>query len=145
MTAPASSRSSLRPGFARAFLAASALLTVLVLVQAALAGQALYSTAEFLTHGYVGNASFTVGFLAAILAAAARVPGWLLGLAGIVLLLLFSQTGLGYIARDSTEAAAWHIPLGVTVFGLTVLQAGAAFAVVQRGMGLTPGENSRPR
>jgi hypothetical protein len=35
-------------------------------------------------------------------------------------LLLFFQTGLGYVGRDSTLAASWHIPLGVTAFGLAV-------------------------
>ena len=38
--------------------------------------------------------------------------------AALLALLLFFQTGLGYVGRDSTLAASWHIPLGVAAFGL---------------------------
>lgn len=105
-----------------AFTASSAVLVLLILVQAVLAGQSLFNSVDIAIHGYVGNASFTVGLLVAVLAAVARVPRWQLVLAAVVLAVLFAQTGLGYVGRESTAAASWHVPLGVTVFGLATVQ-----------------------
>ena len=91
---------------------------VLILVQAMLAGQSLFGSASITVHGFVGNATFAVAVLAAFLALLAKVPVWVLSLDALLALLLFFQTGLGYVGRDSTLAASWHIPLGVTAFGL---------------------------
>ena len=91
---------------------------VLILVQAMLAGQSLFGTASITVHGFVGNATFAVAVVAAFLALLAKVPVWVLSLDALLALLLFFQTGLGYVGRDSTLAASWHIPLGVTAFGL---------------------------
>jgi hypothetical protein len=121
-----------KPGFARAHLVTSALLLVLVLTQAAIAGQELFPYGDFSLHGYLGNASFTLGFVAAVLAAFGRVPGFLLGLSGITLLCLFAQTGLGYVGREEAFAASLHIPLGVTIFGLVTLQTGASALLTLR-------------
>jgi hypothetical protein len=35
---------------------------------------------------------------------------------------LSAQIGLGYSGRETLEAAAWHVPMGVTIFGLAVYQ-----------------------
>jgi hypothetical protein len=121
-----------KPTLARAHLAASALLLLLVFVQAALAGQELFDTNDFSLHGYLGNASFTVGFVAAALAAFARMPGLILVLSGSTLLALFVQTGLGYVGREEAAAASLHIPLGVLIFGLVALQTGAGALLVLR-------------
>lgn len=91
---------------------------VLILAQAMLAGQSLFGTASITVHGFVGNATFAVAVVAAFLALLAKVPVWVLSLDALLALLLFFQTGLGYVGRDSTLAASWHIPLGVTAFGL---------------------------
>jgi len=91
---------------------------VLILVQAMLAGQSLFGTANITVHGFVGNATFAVAVVAAFLALLAKVPVWVLSLDALLALLLFFQTGLGYVGRDSSLAASWHIPLGVTAFGL---------------------------
>jgi hypothetical protein len=91
---------------------------VLILVQAMLAGQSLFGSASITVHGFVGNATFAVAVVAAFLALLAKVPVWVLSLDALLALLLFFQTGLGYVGRDSTLAASWHIPLGVTAFGL---------------------------
>ena len=115
-----------KPTLARAHFAASALLLVLVLVQAALAGQELFDTNDFSVHGYIGNASFTVGFVVAALAAFGRMPGVILGLSGATLLALFAQTGLGYVGREEAAAASLHVPLGVLIFGLVAVQTGAS-------------------
>ncbi len=93
---------------------------VLILVQAMLAGQSLFGSASITVHGFVGNATFGVAVVAAFLALAAKVPVWVLSIDALLALLLFFQTGLGYVGRDSTLAASWHIPLGVTAFGLAV-------------------------
>lgn len=125
--------STSRPALAKAHLATSALLLVLVLAQAALAGQALFGTSDILVHGYLGNASFTVGFVAAALAAFGRLPGVVLVLSGLALLFLFAQTGIGYIGRESATAASIHIPVGVGIFGLVTLQTGASLLTVMGG------------
>jgi len=91
---------------------------ILILVQAMLAGQSLFGSASITVHGFVGNATFAVAVVAAFVALAAKAPVWVLSLDALLALLLFFQTGLGYVGRDSTLAASWHIPLGVTAFGL---------------------------
>jgi hypothetical protein len=45
-----------------------------------------------------------------------------------LLVLVISQIGLGYSGRDSADAAAVHVPMGVLTFGLSVLIAGMAFS-----------------
>lgn len=107
-----------------ALAASSCLLVVLVLVQAALAGRHLFQGSSIAVHGYIGNASFTLGIVIAVLVGLTRnAPWWLLALATAVLAGLFGQTGLGYVGRESAAAASWHIPLGVTIFGLATVLA----------------------
>lgn len=101
----------------------------LVLLQAVLAGRYLYDGADIAAHGHVGNATFAVSVLAAVAAWRAGLDRRHLGLAVAVVLLTFSQTGLGYTARNSTEAAAWHLPLGVLTFGVGAAQAALAWVV----------------
>lgn len=109
------------------------LLVALVLVQAALAGRFFFSGAEIAVHGYIGNASFTLGLVALGLALAGRLPPWLLAVTGTTALLMFVQTGLGYLGRDELEAAAWHVPLGVLIFGLSMWQFTASAQLSHRG------------
>lgn len=111
----------------------SGLLVTTVFVQAALAGQFFFSGAEIALHGYLGNGSFTLGLIAVGLALTGRMPPWLLALTGLTALLMFVQTGLGYIGRDELEAAAWHVPLGVLIFGLAMWQLTASVQVSRRG------------
>ena len=33
--------------------------------------------------------------------------------------------GLGYVGRETSAAAAWHIPVGVAIFGLACYQLAA--------------------
>jgi hypothetical protein len=101
-------------------LVLNVLVVVLILVQAMLAGQSLFWPASITVHGFVGNATFALAVVAAFVALAAKVPVWVLSIDALLGLLLFFQTGLGYVGRDSTLAASWHIPLGVTAFGLAV-------------------------
>ncbi|MFZ4433692.1 MAG: hypothetical protein ACOYOQ_10905 [Microthrixaceae bacterium] len=104
----------------RVLLVLNVLVVVLILVQAMLAGQSLFGSASITVHGFVGNATFALAVVAAFVALAAKVPVWVLSIDALLGLLLFFQTGLGYVGRDSTLAASWHIPLGVTAFGLAV-------------------------
>lgn len=135
MTATAAQPST-RPGALRAYVIVTAVLVLLVLIQAILAGQGLQVNGELIaTHGHVGNASFVVGLAAAVLAVLARVPRRQVILAGISLLLLFTQTGMGYIGRNSEQVAAWHIALGVVTFAVVVLQHVGAIGVSKGGRG----------
>lgn len=122
-TATTSSRSSL----GTAHLAVNAVIAVLILVQAALAGQALFmadtgwpGSTEITVHGIVGNVTFTLGLVAAVLAFLAKAGRGLLTANAVLLLALFAQTGLGYVGRETMGAASIHVPLGVTSFGLAV-------------------------
>ena len=123
MTATTARRSTL----GTAYLAVNAVIAVLILVQAALAGQALFmadagwpESTEITVHGIIGNGTFTLGFVAAVLAFLAKVGKGLLTANAVLLLALFAQTGLGYVGRETMGAASIHIPLGVTSFGLAV-------------------------
>ncbi len=119
MTSPSS---SVRPGAVRLFVPLTAVLVLLVLAQAVLAGRYTAGLGQINVHGYIGNASFVVGFIIAVVALIARVPKRELIVSGIVLLLLFVLTGLGYAGRNSAESASIHLPLGVLTFALVLLQ-----------------------
>ncbi len=129
----------------RVLVVLDVLVVVLILVQAALAGQHLYQGGSILTHGYVGNGTFAVAVAAAFVALVAKAPGWVLSLNAVLALLLFFQTGVGYIGRDSAFAASWHIPLGVTSFGLSVAALVGGVLVVTGLVGSrAPSDRSRP-
>lgn len=98
------------------------LMGALVLVQAVLAGHStrLFGSVDIVTHGVVGNVTFTVALAAFVLALVGRVPRLRLILAAVLLGLVTIQVGLGYTGRSSRSAAAWHVPLGVVIFGATV-------------------------
>lgn len=136
MTAPRTSTSHTAPaprrGLCTAHTVVSGLLVATVFVQAALAGRFFFSGAEIALHGYLGNGSFTLGLIAVGLALAGRMPPWLLAVTGMTALLMFVQTGLGYLGRDELEAAAWHVPLGVLIFGLAMWQFTASVQVSRR-------------
>lgn len=121
----------------KALLVTNGIVVVLVLVQAAIAGQFLFGDGDIKVHGYIGNASFVFGLIAAGLSVAARMRGWVFALDVALVAALFLQTGLGYVGRESTEAASWHIPLGVTTFGLAV----ASFTATAVAMAFDRGRN----
>ena len=109
---------------ARAFRWAAAVTTVLVLVQAVLAGRGWFVDAGLIeVHGWVGNATFLAVVGQVVLAYAAR-NRWAagraeLGLSALLLVLVIAQIGLGYSGRESSGAASWHVPNGVLIFGVT--------------------------
>lgn len=97
-------------------------LPMLVLVQASLAGQHLFEGGSITLHGILGDASFALAVLGVILTVARGSDGRAFFVAVALMALAFAQVGLGYVGRETPVAAAWHIPLGVTIFGLATYQ-----------------------
>lgn len=97
---------------------------VLVLVMAAIAGnsEALFGSWDIAVHGGVGNLLFLLSLVAAFLSFSTEAPGRVVIGAMAFMLLSFVQIGLGYVGRDTVEAAAWHIPNGVLLMGISTFQ-----------------------
>jgi len=100
-------------------------LPLLVLVQATLAGQHLFEGTAILVHGILGNVTFAVTALSLALSVVRRSHGVAFAIAVALMALTFAQVGLGYVGREAATAAAWHVPLGVTIFGLACYQLSA--------------------
>lgn len=112
-------------------------LAAVVLLQAVVAGQAVFGDWEIRVHGWMGNASFGLGVLliwSGRRARAGRVAaGTAAALVVLMVVLMVAQIGLGYAGRTSPEAASWHVPLGVAIFGLAVAHVVTATFGLQRG------------
>ena len=104
------------------YRAVAVALPVLVLVQAALAGQHLFEGMDISLHGTLGNITFALTVVGVVVAALRRSSALAFFLAVALMALAFAQVGLGYVGRETTFAAAWHIPVGVTIFGLACVQ-----------------------
>ena len=114
-----------RPGVLRALHVLASLLTLLVLNQAVLAGRGQFvNRAVLAVHGVLGSLIFVLVVAQLVLALMAGIRGgrrWpILGINLLLLLLVPLQLGLGYAGTTSGEAAAWHLPTGVLIFGLLV-------------------------
>ncbi|MFM8593261.1 MAG: hypothetical protein ACKOCK_02560 [Chloroflexota bacterium] len=102
-------------------LALSALTVIIVLVQAAIAGQWFFlgRASWILTHGWLGSVGWMLVIAVGLMAAWSMWKHhW--GRAEFVLsvvlgLLMTAQLGLGYMGREMASAAAWHIPNGVLI------------------------------
>lgn len=103
-----------------AYRGTAALLALLVLVQAIIAGQATFGQWDIEVHGWLGNASFAVGLVLLGLTTAAKPDRTTVVVAVALVVAMFAQVGLGYAGRTAAAAAAWHVPLGVTIFGLAI-------------------------
>jgi hypothetical protein len=114
-----------RPGLLLAHRILVAALPALVLAQATLAGQHLFEGMAISLHGILGNITFALTVLGVVLAVVRKSDASTFFLAVGLMALAFAQVGLGYVGRETTMAAAWHIPLGVTIFGLTSYQLAA--------------------
>lgn len=118
-----------KPVLLNGFRAAAGLLSLLVLIQAFMAGRSEnlgYGDWSIVPHGILGNISFIFGVAALVLAIVARAPKSVLAVAAVIVVLMVAQIGLGYVAGDEREAGAWHIPNGVVIFALTVYQVSLA-------------------
>ncbi len=117
-----------RPNLVPIFRWLTILTAGLVLIQALFAGRGLWLNRTFIDyHEMLANVLFIVVVVQLVLAFAIGIPGRLgkrlLGLNAALVLLTLVQTGLGYSGRTELEARAWHIPLGVLIFGLAVIVA----------------------
>ena len=112
----------MRSLFLRTYRATAFTVAVLVLVQAALAGRSLFGAWSIAVHGTVGNATYGLALVAVAAAVAGRAGRHATAVAVVLLVVLTAQIGLGYAGRESSEAAAWHVPLGVLAFGIAVYQ-----------------------
>lgn len=94
------------------------LLPLLVLTQAALAGQAWFRGADlFGLHGGVGHAALATSILIAVWCWFGRARRSAALVATVVVLALVAQTGLGYAGHRSQIgiASSLHIPLGTAI------------------------------
>ena len=112
------------PALGRAHRIIAGVMVVLVLLLAVLAGRYLSLGDQVIElHGWIGNGVFVLAVANLGLAVATRPDdGPALALAGIIALLTFSQVGLGYVGRDTADAAALHVPNGVLLMGLSAYQ-----------------------
>lgn len=100
----------------------SILTAVLLLVQPILAGQFLFNGKNDYVdiHEMLGNVILLTAAGQLVLAFLARAT-YGIGLvghnAGLVVLVV-AQIGLGYSGRDNTDSLAYHLPLGVLLFGM---------------------------
>jgi hypothetical protein len=99
----------------------------LVVVQAVLIGQAQFGGAPALvgTHGTVGNVTFLAAAAALGAGVLVRRPGRELLALFVGVLLIFAQTGLGYLGHRAgiSIASSVHVGLGVALTVVTTLAA----------------------
>lgn len=110
---------------------AAAVFSLLVIVQALLAGQGWFIDPGLIRiHGVIGNLTFIVAVVLTGLAVATRRlrSGLDLALVVVALVLVVAQIGLGYAGRESAAAASWHVPNGVLIFGVSVAILTRAFS-----------------
>jgi hypothetical protein len=99
------------------------LFATLVLIQAVLAGTGLFLNHDLIElHGTLGGVIVVVALAQVIVAfllgpppAARRMISTLVV---VMLILVVIQYALGLSSRGSTSAAAWHLPLGVFIYGM---------------------------
>ena len=128
-TTPTGPRSGEKSGLFGNYKIAAGLFTLLVLVQAVLAGRGWFIDFDLIDiHGMIGSLTFLVGVAMVALVWFGMEKGssertTLLIMSGILVILTTAQLGLGYSATSkdnpSAEAASLHIPLGVLIFGLS--------------------------
>jgi hypothetical protein len=114
-----------RQGFAQLLRFVAPLIPVSIFIQAIFAGQGLFiDTDNFDIHGGLGSLTLLLALIQAVLVFFAgfrgRSAGIALGVSLALVALLIVQLGLGYSGRDGGNAAAWHVPLGVAIFGMSV-------------------------
>jgi hypothetical protein len=112
-----------RPLLVQALRVVAALLPLVILVQAFFVGRGLFLDSDLIdVHGVLGNVTLllvivqTVLVLFAGLRGRMRIP--LIAISVLLVVLVCVQLALGYSDRDSGQAAAWHVPNGVLIFGL---------------------------
>jgi hypothetical protein len=112
------------PGLVQALRVIAPLTSLVVLIQAIFAGQGLFNDTDLITvHGGIGNLTLLLVLIQTGLVLFAGFRGRtrtiLLGLNLLLPVLVVVQIALGYAGEDGGQAAAWHVPNGVAIFGLT--------------------------
>lgn len=115
------------PTLLRARQVIAGTIAVVIVLLAFLAGRWLNFGGTIIeVHGYLGNAVFLLALVnLALTFKAAPDDGPALAVAGLIALLTFSQVGLGYVGRETADAAALHVPNGVLLMGLSAYQIGS--------------------
>jgi len=99
------------------------LVVVGVLIQAVLGGLHIAFESPIELHGFIGSGVFALQAVIVVLVLMDRASTEVKVTALVIIALLFAQIGLGYASRSGGHALnAWHIPLGVLVFGATTWQ-----------------------
>jgi hypothetical protein len=111
-----------RPGLLTTYRWLTIVSAVLVVVMAALAGHSnrLFGSGDIEVHGYLGELLFALSVIMVVLSFMTQSKGVVVGHAVAFAVLCFAQVGLGFVGRDTIEAAAWHIPNGVLIMGVAV-------------------------
>ena len=109
-----------RSGLLTTYRVLAGLSAVLVVVMAALAGHStrLFGSGDIDVHGYLGELLFGVSVVMVVLSFMTQTRGLVVGHAVAFAALCFAQVGLGFVGRETIEAAAWHIPNGVLIMGV---------------------------
>ena len=113
-----------RPIFRQAFQWLSVVMFALVTLQPVLAGRGWFQDRQFIDiHGFVANAIFPISLLLLGLAlfAGFRRRNLMVGWSFLLMILVVSQIGMGYSATGRPNVAALHIPLGVIIFGVSLM------------------------
>ncbi|MET0827230.1 MAG: hypothetical protein ABWZ89_12015 [Acidimicrobiales bacterium] len=120
VTAPSATAS--RSGLLQTYRLLAGLSVVLVLILAVLAGRSsrLFGTGNIEVHGFIGELLFAIAVVMVVLSFMTQTRGVVVGHAVAFAALCFVQIGLGFVGRETLEAAAWHIPTGVLLMGLAV-------------------------
>lgn len=126
-----------RPNLAPICRWLSLVTAVLVLVQAFLAGRGWFIDPKYIDDYHRGLGMFLVLVVIVQLALtfAAGIPGdlgrRLLIMNALLVVATVIQLLLGFNSDTSGEAASWHIPLGVFIFGLSAWVAVTAPAILK--------------
>ena len=121
LTTPAATR----PSLVQALRYVTPLAPLTILIQAFFAGRGLFLDNDLIdVHGVLGNVTLLLVIVQAALVLFAglrgstRIP--LIVVSVLLVVLVIVQIALGYSGRDGGQAAAWHVPNGVLVFGLSL-------------------------
>jgi hypothetical protein len=121
LTTPAATR----PSLVQALRFVTPLAPLTILIQAFFAGRGLFLDNDLIdVHGVLGNVTLLLVIVQAALVLFAglrgstRIP--LIVVSVLLVVLVIVQIALGYSGRDGGQAAAWHVPNGVLVFGLSL-------------------------
>jgi hypothetical protein len=114
-----------RPNLAPIYRWLTLVTAILVLVQAFLAGRGWFIDRKYIDdyHRSLGMFLVLVVVVQLLLTIAVGIPGdlgrRLLAMNVVLVIAGLIQLTLGLNSEDSSEAAAWHIPLGVFIFGIS--------------------------